>query len=154
VIDALVAEVSDRVDEAVANGRLTAEEAATILEDATDRITTMVNEATFVRPPNPIDTVAGILGMETVDLMTALRDGSTISDLATENGIDPDLVIDTLTDEARTQIEAWVNGEARGPFGGRGGPGGHKGGHGGGPANGDGPAFRDPANADEALLDA
>jgi hypothetical protein len=43
VIGVLVDAVSARLDEAVANGRITADEAATRLEDATQHITDMVN---------------------------------------------------------------------------------------------------------------
>jgi hypothetical protein len=151
VIDALVAEVSSALDAAVANGRLTEEEAAEKLAEATERITTMVNEKTFVRPPNPIDTVADMLGMAREDVTSALRDGSTIADLASEQGVDLDSIVDTLTAEARAQIEAWVNGEEGSGFFGRG-PGqrGHRGGPGGGPDNAAGGA----SDAAATLFDA
>ena len=43
VIDALVAEAEAHVDEAVANGRLTEDQAATIKADLPERIEAMVN---------------------------------------------------------------------------------------------------------------
>lgn len=53
VIDALVAVVSDRLDTAVANGRLTEEEAAERLESATERITELVDEPGGPDLPRP-----------------------------------------------------------------------------------------------------
>jgi hypothetical protein len=53
VIDALVAEASSRLDEAVTDGRLTAEEAATRKAEITEKITEMVDQAGGLRPGRP-----------------------------------------------------------------------------------------------------
>jgi hypothetical protein len=61
VIDAMVAELSDRLDEGVAAGRLTADEATERLGRATEKITTSVNEGRPEHPERP----AGDPGAET-----------------------------------------------------------------------------------------
>lgn len=44
VIDAVVAKAKDRIDEAVANGKLTAERASVLTQRVTERVTKLVNE--------------------------------------------------------------------------------------------------------------
>lgn len=53
VIGALVAQASTHLDEAVANGRLTEEEAATRKTELTEKITELVNQAGGLRPGRP-----------------------------------------------------------------------------------------------------
>jgi hypothetical protein len=53
VIDALVAQASTHLDEAVAEGRLTEEEAATRKTEVTEKITELVNQAGGLRPGRP-----------------------------------------------------------------------------------------------------
>jgi polyhydroxyalkanoate synthesis regulator phasin len=53
VIDALVAQASTHLDEAVADGRLTEEEAATRKTEVTEKITELVNQAGGLRPGRP-----------------------------------------------------------------------------------------------------
>ena len=53
VIDALVAKAATHLDEAVADGRLTEEEAATRKTEITEKITELVNQAGGVRPGRP-----------------------------------------------------------------------------------------------------
>jgi hypothetical protein len=53
VIDALVAQASTHLDEAVADGRLTEEEAATRTTEMTEKITELVNQAGGLRPGRP-----------------------------------------------------------------------------------------------------
>lgn len=100
-----------------------------------------------------LDDIVGVLGLDIDDVMSALRDGKTIAELAEEQGVDVQKVIDTAVaavkehlDEAvasgdHTQAEAddlltkatdvitkLVNGEFDLPFGGMGGGMGHHGG--------------------------
>jgi hypothetical protein len=64
------------------------------------------------RPGGPIraflgaglDTAAKALGMSTADLRTALRDGSSIADVAKQKGVDVDKVIDALVAEAKSKL--------------------------------------------------
>jgi hypothetical protein len=64
------------------------------------------------RPGGPIrgflgaglDTAAKTLGMSSADLRTALRDGSSIADVAKQKGVDVDKVIDVLVAEAKAKL--------------------------------------------------
>ena len=117
-----------------------------------------------------LDAAASVLGMSVEDLRTALQSGKSLAAIAGEKGINVAKVVDALVAElkthlaehvssgkntqaevdqmladARTRIEAFVNGTA--PAGGPGfgfGPGGGRGGHhgprGGAPANGTAPS--------------
>jgi hypothetical protein len=51
-----------------------------------------------------LDTDAKSLGMSTADLRTALRDGSSIADVAKEKHVDVDKVIDALVAEAKAKL--------------------------------------------------
>jgi ribosomal protein S20 len=51
IIDAAIAEANARIDEAVANGRITAEQGARLKEEAADRIPVIVNEGGPLRGP-------------------------------------------------------------------------------------------------------
>jgi hypothetical protein len=87
-----------------------------------------------------LDAAAEALGITEDDLRAALEDGKTIAEVAGEQGVDVDTVIDAMvaaaTEDIREHVTALVNGEA--PMGGPGEHGfrGHRGGHGPGPAVG------------------
>jgi hypothetical protein len=77
-----------------------------------------------------LPTAAKALGISEADLKAALQGGKSIADVAKDQGVDVDKVIDALVAEAQTDLEdritAMVNGEA--PLGGEGhGPGGRDG---------------------------
>jgi hypothetical protein len=105
VIDAMVASVEDRQ-------RST--------EEIRARITELVNEG---RPEGgfpghrgrhhfggaQLDAAAEALGIETDDLAEQLRDGKTIADIAEEQGVDVDTVIDAMVAQARERITTFVN---------------------------------------------
>ena len=82
-----------------------------------------------------LDRLAELLGVTGDELRDALRDGQSIAEVAEANGVDPQMVIDELTEQARarieerlaelpTRIEEFVNGEFEGRGPGPGGPGG------------------------------
>jgi hypothetical protein len=82
-----------------------------------------------------LENLAGLLGVTGDELRDALRDGQSIAEVAEANGVDPQTVIDELTEQARarieeklaelpTRIEDFVNGEFEGRGPGFGGPGG------------------------------
>jgi len=114
-----------------------------------------------------LDAAAKVLGMTVEELRTALQGGKSLAAVATEKGINVAKVVDALVAEleahladhvasgkntqaevdqmladARTRIEAFVNGQAPagGPGFGFGGRGGHHGPRGGAPANGTAPS--------------
>jgi hypothetical protein len=111
--DALAA-LETRLAEAVANGKITQEQADTILSNAPARIDE------FLAAPasdlgkgmkrgfggiahNVLATVAGVLGTDEETLKTQLREGSTIADIA---GGQTQAVIDALVAEANARIDA------------------------------------------------
>lgn len=111
--DALAA-LETRLAEAVANGKITQEQADTILSDAPARIDE------FLAAPasdlgqgmkrgfggiahNVLATVAGVLGTDEETLKTQLQEGSTIADIA---GDQTQAVIDALVAEANARIDA------------------------------------------------
>jgi urease gamma subunit len=92
--------------------------------DVREHVTTIVNEG---RPEKPafgpggarhfhrhfggpgLDAAAEALGIERDELVDELRDGKTIADVAEEQGVDVDTVIDAMVDEARDRITEFVN---------------------------------------------
>jgi uncharacterized protein YidB (DUF937 family) len=141
VIDAMVAAATDRLEAAIA--------------ELPDRITELVEREGLPDrgPGRPghghfgagLDAAAEAIGIESEELRSALRDGSTIAEVAEANGVDVQTVIDALVADAETaldeavangrltedraaeikanlpdRIEAMTNGE--GPFGGPGAP--------------------------------
>jgi hypothetical protein len=156
VIDAMVAEATTRIDDAMADGDLTEEEATERKADLEERVTDLVNgelpgpfgehgpgpgRAGFILGAS-LDVVAEALGITEDELHDALRDGQTIAEVASAQGVDVQMVIDALVAEATTRIDDaaadgelteeeaterkadlvermtdLVNGELRGPFG-------------------------------------
>jgi hypothetical protein len=51
-----------------------------------------------------LEVAAEALGVSVEDLRTALRDGTTIAEVAEQEGVDPQKVIDALVAEAKTKI--------------------------------------------------
>lgn len=60
------------------------------------------------RPGFDGEVVAGLLGIEASELRSALRDGQTIADVAEANGVDVQVVIDALVDEAASHLDLAV----------------------------------------------
>lgn len=52
--------------------------------------------------------VTDLLNLEPQELMTQLRDGSTLADIATAQGVEPQAVIDALVAEAKTHLDEAV----------------------------------------------
>ena len=54
------------------------------------------------------EVVAGLLGIDVDALRTGLRDGKTIAEIAGEQGVDPQTVIDSLVAEAKSHLDLSV----------------------------------------------
>jgi polyhydroxyalkanoate synthesis regulator phasin len=118
VIDALVADATTRIDEAVADGDLTQEEADERTANLVERVTDLVNGE--LRGPGGhgfgrgfflganFDVAAEALGITEDELRDALRDGQTIAEVASAQGVDVQAVIDALVAEATTRIDEAV----------------------------------------------
>jgi hypothetical protein len=117
VIDALVADANERIDQAVSDGKLTAERAAAIKEGLEDRITRLVNEGPPFKfghrgprfPGFSLEAAAGALGMSESDLAAQLRDGKTLAEVAADKGVDAQKVIDALVAGANERIDQAVS---------------------------------------------
>lgn len=107
VIDALVADATTRLEEAITN--------------LPDRMTELVNREGLPdrgRPGGPgrphggrgpgLDAAAEVIGITTDELRTELRDGSSIADVAAANDVDVQTVIDALVAEATTHLDEAV----------------------------------------------
>lgn len=102
LIDALVAAAKDRLAEVEAQ--------------LPDRIADMVDHTFEGRggPRGPFgsgpgfEAAAKALGISTDDLMSALRDGKSIADVAKEKGVDVQKVIDALVTEAKAKLDQAV----------------------------------------------
>ncbi|HEX4867628.1 MAG TPA: hypothetical protein VFV32_08360 [Acidimicrobiales bacterium] len=105
VIDALVAQATEHLNELEAS--------------LPDRMTALVNREGWGQGPGGrgpghhafevgLDVAADTIGISEADLMTALRSGDTIAEVAQANGVEPQAVIDALVAKANERIDAAV----------------------------------------------
>jgi hypothetical protein len=115
----VLATIKAKLDEKVAAGDLTQEQAGQLYERASTALPSLMDATPPVRGEGPglkcghilafsLKTAAETIGIEPGKLMEALRSGSTIADVATANGIDPQAVIDALVAEATARIDQAV----------------------------------------------
>lgn len=115
LVDALVADLSEKLDEAMANERITQERADEILTNAEEKITELVNstqeeiqaareaerEARQAereeRRAERQATVASVVGIPFEDIRAALEEGSTLADVAAAQGVGLDDLVAGLT---------------------------------------------------------
>ena len=104
VVDAMIANLTEKLDEAVTEERITQEEADEKLAGAEERITETVNDpdAEFRRggrrgPGIDAEALADVLGVTTDDLRQAKQDGVSLAELAEQQGVAVDDVVDVLT---------------------------------------------------------
>ena len=109
--------ISDKLDEKVAAGEMDAQTAAELLAKAEEALPILMDGT----PPPPgerhgprghraglhgLETAAGVIGIELEDLVSQLREGdTTVAEIATDNGVDPQTVIDVLIAEANARID-------------------------------------------------
>lgn len=105
VVDALVANATERLNELEAS--------------LPDRMTELVNREGWGDGPDGggpghhpfavgLDVAADTIGISEADLVTALRSGDTIAEVAQANGVEPQAVIDALVAKATERIDAAV----------------------------------------------
>jgi uncharacterized protein YidB (DUF937 family) len=104
VIAALLGEAEERLDAAVADERLTQAEAEERLGSIEERITEFVNgEIDFPGPGHHrhggfgLGAAAELLGLDGAELMEQLQAGSTLADIAAEQGISTDELADAMS---------------------------------------------------------
>jgi hypothetical protein len=113
VIDAMVAEATARIDEKVQEGDLTAEEANERKANLEERITRLVNEGPQRCGPGhrrgpKLDAAAEALNMSVDDLGSQLRDGKTLAQVAQEQNVNAQAVIDAMVADATARIDQKV----------------------------------------------
>jgi N-acyl-D-aspartate/D-glutamate deacylase len=117
VVDVLVDNATERLEAAVAAGRIdeaTAEERKASLPDRAAKLVNGKLERDAYRHPRrsvALRTAAQAIGIDGSDLRDALRDGQTIAEVAEANGVDPQDVIDALVARSAERITRVVNGD-------------------------------------------
>jgi uncharacterized protein YidB (DUF937 family) len=118
VVDAVVASERERLEDAIDAGRLTQDQADAIADDLEERVTDLVNGdlAPFPLPllphlglwPAPIAFIADAIGIDPAELLAALADGRTIADVAQDNGVEVESVVDAIVAELRDRLDEAV----------------------------------------------
>lgn len=118
VIASAIAMVTERINEGVANDRLTQEQADDLLASLEQSFTDILN-GEFERPngdgergrPSERRVALGVLrqiveetGLTIRDIMPLLRDGATPAEILTDNGVDVDTFIDGLLVTVETRL--------------------------------------------------
>jgi ribosomal protein S20 len=113
VIDAMVADATAHIDQAVQDGKFTADQGNERKSNLQERITKLVNEGKpkggGPRGHGPkLDAAAQALGVSTDDLRGQLRDGKTIAQVADDRNVDKQKVIDAMVADATEHIDQAV----------------------------------------------
>jgi hypothetical protein len=123
VVDSLVADLTEKLDGAVADERIDQEKADEILANATEKITTMVNstqdEIQALREAERAEKVAerearraerqqnlaDVIGIPFADIQAALQEGeTTLAEIAAGQGVDLDTLVDGLVAPAAADL--------------------------------------------------
>jgi uncharacterized protein YidB (DUF937 family) len=118
VVDAIVESERERLEDATDAGRLTRAQADAIADDLEERVTDLVNGdlAPFPLPllphlglwPAPIAFIADVIGIDPAELLAALADGRTIADVAQDNGVEVESVVEAIVAELRDRLDEAV----------------------------------------------
>jgi hypothetical protein len=106
------ARIREALQELVDAGTITAEQADAVASHLADELPVRERYGPFGRHHHGRgfdgEVVAGLLGITTEQLRDALRDGSSIADIAAENGVDVQVVIDALVAEVQDHLDVAV----------------------------------------------
>lgn len=116
VIAQVMTAVTERVNEAVENGNLTREQADGLLQGLEERITNAINSEQPIRPLNGrrggnpqqrqlVRAVAEATGLSAEDVVTQMREGSSLAEVLTANSVD----VATFVNEQAAQVETRLN---------------------------------------------
>ena len=116
VVAALVADLEEHLNEHVADGSLTEDEAAEKLASAEDRISEKVNEVPPTRDRNSGPRRGGqlpaavleMLGIDGPALREALSEGKSVADIAEENGVEIGEIVGELLHERSVHLAEHV----------------------------------------------
>jgi ribosomal protein S20 len=109
VIDAMVADATAHIDQDVKDGKLTSDQANQRKSNLQDRITKLVNEGKPKGDHGPkLDAAAKALNVSVDDLRSKLKDGKTLAQVAKDQGVDAQKVIDAMVADATAHIDQAV----------------------------------------------
>jgi uncharacterized protein YidB (DUF937 family) len=109
VINALVADATTHIDQAVQDGKLTADQANERKAGLQERITKLVNEGKPRGEHGPkLDAAAKALNVSVDDLRSKLEGGKTLAQVAKDQGVDVQKVIDAMVADATAHIDQAV----------------------------------------------
>ena len=109
VIDAMVADATAHIDQDVKDGKLTADQANQRKSNLQDRITKLVNQGKPKGDHGPkLDAAAKALNVGVDDLRSKLKDGKTLAQVAKDQGVDAQKVIDAMVADATAHIDQAV----------------------------------------------
>ena len=115
-----------KVDEAVTNGKLDADRAATIKDRLPDRVTKIVNATKAERVKarehraarrrharrGALAVASTTIGVDARTIIEARMDGKSVADVARDHGVDPQKVVDALVAAGTKKVdEAVTNGK-------------------------------------------
>lgn len=124
VVDAVVASEQDHLDQLVEDGRLTRTQADELSADLRDRATELVNgdlapfpfgagrgaafPGIWMDPEGPLAEAADAIGIDVSDLVSSVRDGDTIADVARAHGVPVSEVVDAVVASMQARLDAAV----------------------------------------------
>ncbi len=120
VVDAVVAERTTALKQAVTDGRITQQQADDQLAKLKTNLPTMLSTKLPTRPEGfgprsggfgmfgTPALIAKTLGISESDLVTALKSGKTVADVATEKGVALNIVVDAIVAEQTTALKQAV----------------------------------------------
>ncbi len=111
LIDKILEPVKTRLSKMVENGKITQDQADQRLSDLTQKLTDWANNGGPM-PGRPgaqaLDQVAQELGMTPQDLLSELKGGKTLAQIASEKGADLNTVIDKILEPLKTRLDTAV----------------------------------------------
>lgn len=126
VIDGIVAAIGAELDEAVADGKLTAAQADEYRGEIAEKVAAWVYRSPDERysggdrdrhhgprghaglDAEDCDSMAELVGSDCQTLMESLASGDTLAEIAERNGVEPQTVIDTLVERMSEELDAKV----------------------------------------------
>ena len=119
LISTITSIMTEKLDEAVNEGKITADEALTKASNIQERAEQMVNKPLNQKPGKNHDdkgkgrhligAVIESLGLEKADIATGTRNGSTLGEIAESNGITTEDLISTITSIMTEKLDEAVN---------------------------------------------
>ncbi len=120
VVNSAVTSATERINQAVANGNATQEQADQLLSNLEQLMTDGINgELPFNLGANPrkdieralISSITEVTGMDAQSIIQEIRGGSTLADVIAENGSSVDEVVASAMAKSTERVNGWVENE-------------------------------------------